>query len=203
VRKEFNKKYEDELRQCVATTDPASRRAFAETAVLLQSWAMLRVLDNNDAVGTSTVSAISHEVLSREEELKMFRAAFGNRARVISYRTVVTDLMEKVETPEEMISAMRDANATVWSEAQKVLEKNVADEGLRNYLIEFEYIQALSGFLETYRDMVSSEVLGLQRKEDTAFAVLEELLRKLPSESPVKAHLAAELLDSRVIPNPE
>jgi hypothetical protein len=91
----------------------------------------------------------------------------------------------------------------VWSEAQKVLEKNIADEGVRNYLIEFQYIQALSGFLWTYRDIVSAEVLGLQRKEDTAFAVLEELLHKLPSESPVKAHLWPELLDSRRIPNSE
>ena len=72
-----------------------------------------------------------------------------------------------------MISAMRDANATVWSEAQKVLEKNIADEGLRNYLIESQYTQVLSGFLSTYRDIVSAEVLGLERKEDTAFAVLE------------------------------
>ena len=53
VWEEFNKKYEDELRQYLAATAPASGRAKAETMVLLKSWAMLRVLDNNDAVGTS------------------------------------------------------------------------------------------------------------------------------------------------------
>jgi hypothetical protein len=155
----------------------------------------LEALANQDSTGSSTVAALTMDLLTNSMQFEVLRSDLAATERMVTQNEELASQIEGITTAEALIAMLPEI-----AKRHDVL----ADQMLSDMNLVPEYNRFLDGQLRTdifwdvmkaYRDSWNEELIPLRKEAQTIQLTMRRILEQLP-DSPRKTHLATQLAEA-------